>query len=386
MAIKRLGDTLVKYHCVFEAQNDVVTSEMIRLLIDSNNPYKIGSTFGYPRTAHDCAAVLYVIANMQECSGMRIHFSNSGVREKQIKTLTDILASKHGKLQVKELDLRGNKLTDKCVSDLFHRASAALQSLTYLDLINNRIGSTSIKYITLAKSSSSGCQLSVLDLSHNPLGVSCLQTLENAVRNDLLSKLKSLALAGSLTSDADTNAAWLTTFVEALSTHCPHLELLVLSENNLGVPGASALARVISKHHHHSQSNDKLNIGFLSNMYLSKTNLGDKGLCAFVKSLECVHHFDRLDLSDNDIHATGIASLADAVCAGKVVIKGSVSNLTLGDNPLGLEGTLAVGRMLSSSHCKSWTVNLSRCKLTADGGGLPNTNSVSIYLVRQSEM
>ena len=369
---------LIKCHCAFEAQNDVVNSEMIHILSAS---YSV--TFGSPGTAHDCAAVLYVIANMQECSDMGIYFDYSGVRENQIKTLTDILASKEGKLQVEELYLNGNKLTDKCVSDLFHRASAAFQSLTELNLSGNRIGSETIKSFAsmLAKSSSSGCQLSWLYLSHNPLGVSGLQTLENVVRDNLLSKLKYLSLDGSLTSDADTNAAWLTTFVEALSTHCPHLLILDLYENNLGVPGASALARVISKLRHHSQSNDRLNVTFLSDIQLHMINLGDEGLCAFVESLECVHHFDGLNLSDNGIHASGISSLADAVCSGKVVILlwRSMSQLLLCDNPLELEGTLAVGRMLSSSHCQpARMVNLSNCKLTTDGGGLPNTDSLNV--------
>ena len=315
---------------------------------------------------------------------MKIDFGYSGIGENQIKTLTDVLASKNGKLQVKELNLSGNKLTDRFVSDLFHRALAAFQSLTDLSLGDNRIGDESIKSITstLAKSSSSGCQLSVLDLSCNPLGVSGLQTLENVVRDNLLSMLESLYIDDSLTSNADTNAAWLTTFIEALSTHCPYLERLVLSLNNLGVPGASALARVISKLHYHSQSNDRLNVKYLSNMDLDKTNLGDKGLCAFVESLECVHHFHGLDLNDNGIRATGVASLADAVCSGKVVIlllNGSLlSPLNLSNNPLGLEGTLSVGRMLSSSHCQHWNVHLSRCKLTTDGGGLPNTDSLNV--------
>ena len=58
---------------------------------------------------------------------------------------------------------------------------------------------------------------------------------------------------GSVTSDADTNAVLLTTFVEVLSVHCPNLEELALSENNLGVPRATALARVISRHYRQSQ-------------------------------------------------------------------------------------------------------------------------------------
>ena len=314
--VAKKGNKIYLCHCAFEAQNDyIVNSEIIQLLLAPYNPY---STFGYPSTAHDCAAVLYVIANMQECSRMKINFSDSGVRENQIRTLTDILASKHGKLQVKELDLSGNKLTDKCLSDLFHRASAAFQSLTELNLRCNRIGRESIKL------SVKSCQ---------------------------------------------------TTFVEALSTHCPHLERLYLSENNLGVPGASALARVISKLHHHSQSKDRLNVRFLSNVHLRKTNLGDKGLCAFVENLECVHHFNRLYLNDNGIHATGIVSLADAVCSGKVVMEED-NELDLSDNPLGLEGTLAVGRMLSSSHCQLKSVILH--KVTTVGGAWSPSHSLNV--------
>ena len=356
-------------HCAFEAQNHVVNSEVIQFLISNKPCRKISGasysgkvTFGSPRTAHDCAAVLHVIANMPEWSGMDIDFSNSGVRENQIKTLTDVLASKHGKLQVKQLDLSGNKLTDKCVSDLFAGASAAFQILTNLDLSGNRIEGESIKSIAYiqAKLSSSRYLLLLLDTFDSP---------DLDVVRDYF-----LDLAGSLNSDADTNSAWLTTF----EAHCPLLARLVLSENNLGVPGASALARVISKLHHHSQSNDIFNVRFLSLMYLNKTNLGDEGLCAFVENLECIHHFDWLDLRDNGIHTTGIASLADAVCSGKVFFGGIVCQLNLSDNPLGLEGALAVGRMLSSSHCQPRIVHLSSCKLTTDGGGLPNTDSLKV--------
>ena len=60
-----------------------------------------------------------------------------------------------------------------------------------------------------------------------------------------------------------------------------------------------------------------------------------------------------LELKDNGIHATGVSCLADAVCSGKIVLKGLwTSKLDLSDNPLGLEGTVAIGRMLSSNHCQ----------------------------------
>ena len=376
-------DKLSICHCAFEAQNNSSNDKVIQVITD--NPSYSGVDFGSPRTAHDCTAVLYVIDNMQECSRLKINFSNSGISENQIRTLTDVLANKHGKLQVEKLDVSGNKLTDKSVSDLFHRASASFQSLTYLYLRGNSIGAESIKSITtaLAKSSSSGCRLSYLYLSNNPLGVSGLQALESAVLDDQLSKIEQLYLKGSLTSDADTNAAWLTTFVEALSAHCPHLELLDLSRNNLGVPGATALARVISRLQHQSQSDVGMIHGFmsqpslLSKIYLNQTNLGDEGLCAFIENIDGVCHLERLELKDNGIHTTGVSCLADAACSGKIVLDDG-SKLDLSDNPLGLEGTIAIGRMLSSNHCQLWSVDLSGCELTTAGGGLPNTDSLNL--------
>ena len=363
-------------HCAFEAQNNSTNDKVIQVLTD--NPSLFGGDFGSPRTAHDCAAVLYVIDNMQECSRLKIDFS--GISENQIRSLTDVLASKHGKLQVESLNLSGNKLTDKSVSDLFHRASAAFQSLTHLYLRGNSIGAESIKSITtaLAKSPSSGCRLSSLILSYNPLGVSGLQALESVVLDDQLSKVEKLNLEGSLTSDADTNVAWLTTFGEALSAHCPHLETLDLSQNNLGVPGATALARVISRLQHQSQSDVGMIHGFmtqpffLSRIHLNQTNLGDEGLCAFIENIDGVCHLDKLELKGNEIHATGVSCLADAVCSGKIVLKGT---LDLSDNPL---GTVAIGRMLGSNHCQPWYVYLSSCELTTAGGGLPNTDSLNL--------
>ena len=347
-------------HCAFEAQNAIVNSEV-----------QLDGVWNQPRNPHDCAALLYVIDNMQECSDLKIDFNNcSGVKEKRIRILADVLARKDGKLQVKWLWLRGNKLTDKSVSYLFNRASAAFQSLTYLDLSLNRIGAESIKSIStaLAKSSSSGCRLSVLVLSCNPIEVSGLQVLDNAVRKGVFSRLESLLLCKSLTSDDNTNASWLTTFVEALLAHCPHLRIFSVAQNNLGVPGATALARFISKFRQpHSTGDGKLS--------LYRTNLGDEGLCAFFNSLKGVYHFENLYLSSNDIHATGVSFLADVVCCGKIVIN---NELQLSNNALGITGALAVGRMLSSNHCQLKDLDLSECELTTAGGGLPYADPLNV--------
>ena len=302
-----LSDRLSLCHCAFEAHNDLVKKNITQYLV--THPLLDTVYFGYPHTAHDCSAVLYVIANLQECChGLEINFGSAS--ENQVKELLDILASKRGKLWISDLNLSGSRLT-----------------------------------------------------------VSSLQALESAVRGDVLAKLKNLYLEGSLTSDADTNAKGLAT----LFGHCPNLKSLDLSNNNLGVPGASSLAEL--------HVSDQL--------CLNKTNLGDEGLTILVKSLKAI---SRLELADNDIHASGVSCLADAVCSGELKLVFQIydflylyaSLLNLSGNPLGLEGTIAVGRMLIISQCKLLLdVRLSGCDLTTAGGGLPSTDSISCEAVGQ---
>ena len=281
-------------HCAFEAHNNLLVYEQVTQYLVTN-PYYGTVDFGFPRTAHDCSAVLYVIANLQECGcGLVINFCNTS--ENQIKELIHILASKKRKLSISELDLSGSRVT-----------------------------------------------------------ISSLQALESAVRGDVFAKLEDLHLDGSLTSDADTNAKWLAT----LSGHCPNLKNLHLSNNNLGVPEASALA--------------KLHVSGRLDLY--KTKFGDEGLTILVKGLKAISD---LELADNDIHASGVSCLADAVCLGELEIEGE---LDLSGNPLGLEGTIAVGRMLNCAHYIGYKVNLSRCDLTTAGGGLPITESISCEAV-----
>ena len=259
-------------------------------------------SLGCPLTTHECSAVLYVIANLHECGQYGLDLDFGITSDNQIKELMHILTNKKGKLWTSKLDLSGSRLT-----------------------------------------------------------VSSLRALESAVSGDVLAKLEDLNLEESLTSDADTNAKWLAT----LSDHCPNLESLDLSDNNLGVPGASAVAKI--------HVCDKL--------HLNKTNLGDKGLTILVESLKVI---SSLKLENNDIHASGVSRLADTVCSGelKLVYKYLLECLlNLSGNPLGLKGTIAVGRMLSSSHCELCNVHLSRCDLTTAGGDLPSTDSISCEAV-----
>ena len=365
-SIKHSTNCRVLCHCAFEAKSE---SEGFVNAIGNFASFKAYS-------AHDCTAILYVIANMQK-NKVIISFHNSGVRENQIRELADILAGKKGMVRVDTLDLSDNKLTDKCMSDLIHRAMTSFQSLSEINLKGNRIGSNSIKL--LAKSTFS--RLSYLTLSDCPLGVSGMQALEEAACTGSLHGLEMLNLAGSLTNDADVNGALLATSLGAIMSFNLSLTSLDLSRNNLGVPGASALARVLCQH---EQDYTPLGLYLLSGsgstesisirtIHLDEANLGDEGLVTFI---ECspqikVHN---LSLNGNGIHATGISLLADGVCAGKIVLKGFMSKLSLDDNPLGLEGAAAIGRMLSSSRCQLRRLSFCRCQLTTLGSRFLGTN------------
>ena len=354
--ISSIKYTTVLCHCAFEAKSD---TEGFVNAIGNFASFKAYS-------AHDCTAVLYAIATMQE-STVNIRFDNSGERENQIRELADILAGKKGMVQVEELNLSDNKLTDKCISDLIHRAVTSFQLLSQINLKGNRISSNSIKL--LGKSTFS--QLSYLTLSDCPLGVSGMQALEDAVCTGSLHGLERLNLAGSLTSDADVNGALLATSLGAIMSFNLSLTSLDLSRNNLGVPGASALGRVPCQCERDctplglyllsgSGSTESISI---RTIHLDETNLGDEGLIALV---ECSLHIkvNDLSLNGNGIHAAGISYLAHGVYAGKIVLRGFVSRLSLDDNPLGLEGVAAIGRILSSSFCQLWRLSLCRCQLT----------------------
>ena len=372
--VSYIRDELVCCHCAFEARNKVIVKKIIHLLIDKGESQYYRPWFGSPRTAHDCSAVLYVIDNMEECSqGMNIGFSGYHITENQIRALTNSLANKHGKLQVRKLDLSGNKLTCECVGNLLDRAANAFQSLEELNLRDTKIEPEKITII-LGKPS---CQaLSDLDLSHNNLGVSGLQALENVVNAGWLANLRRLELSGCLTDDANTNASALETFLKSLSAHCPRFYTLNLSDNDLGVPGASALAVAISQHNILTSPHYKWVSLWLNWINLNNTKLGDEGLRAFFENMESHYPFVYLNLNNNSIHATGLMCFASWL---KDVVEIDYEDLTcilyLGDNPLGHEGVITVGEILGTCDYGKMSVHLNRCHLTTAVDNIGNPPS-----------
>ena len=325
-------------------------------------------------TAFDSAAIIHVFANLQDCSGIDIVLPNCCLGDKQIAALAATLAGEHRKLQVSRMNLSGNNLTDQSVADLFDRASPAFsQSLLHIILSNNMIGPKAINSITTVLAKSFVCDRAggkaynqSFDISDNPLELESLNVLRDAMCAHKLANLVRLSLAGSLTSDADTNAE----LILALgSGHCRSLIRLDLSRNNLSVPGGKALGKVLP--HLHSGVS----------LHMEETMLGDEGIFAFAQNLEDTCELGDLYLENNDINTASMC-LAENICAGFISLLGSSFHLT--NNPLGLEGVIPVIRIVSSGHFLIEDIDLSGCQLTTAGRSVTNSDLVNAMDIQQS--
>jgi Ran GTPase-activating protein (RanGAP) involved in mRNA processing and transport len=226
------------------------------------------------------------------------------------------------------------------------------QLLHDLDLNDNMI-----KTVNFLKSPFNS--LTGLHLSNNPLGINGLITLKTAIEGGSLSSLLTLDLKNCFTRNthSNINPIEFSKFLRALSAHCQRLITIDLSHNNLGVTGAIELAKVRSQH-----------IAFLSRFQnwwcqvkLTSTNLSDEALCSFAKELQCTWCFGALQLGDNDIHATGLGCLVEAIDKGKI----SVTKLELENNPLGLNGVTEIGKLLSinQDQLQLTCISLKNCQL-----------------------
>ena len=372
------SNTLLLCHFAFEANQgsmDALVASKIKDCVRFNI-----------HTAFDFSAAAHVLGKLQDCSYIIIDLSNCGLDNKQVTALAEALAGEHRKLKVPYINLGGNKLSDQSVADLFDRALPAFcQSLQRIELRNNMIRPKAIKSITivLAESLVVATELddyerryggyTMLSLDDNPLGTDGVRALRDALCANKLVNLMILSLAGSLTDNQDTNAE----LILALgSGHYHSLRNLDLSRNILGEPGGKALGKVLP--HLHSEVSLRLN----------ETMLGDEGISAFSQNLQDTCKLRSLYLENNDIHLAGISCLAESVFAGKILLS-NMSTLVLTNNPLGLEGVIAVVKILSAcsdhflrtDHVLS--IDLSECQLTTAGGIATNPDFDNAVGLRQ---
>ena len=299
---------LLMSHCSFESMDDAVSTKVAKHL----NGYL--DRYGVAQTPHDCMAVFHVLRHhcVEHCPKVDVPLDGCGLTDKQLKELTDILSSANGKMQVRQLHLGNNKLTNTGVNDLFERASASFSTLEWLWVVGNNITDVIPSFVHTRCNT-----LTKLTLSNNPLGVSGIQSLETATEACLLVNLKGLSLSNALTEDADINGALLTTLLPYIAAYCPHLMQFDLGSNNLGVPGACALRDVFAN-------------------FTSR--------CRFT-----------LDLSDTKLNSEAVIILSQCACAADRSCEyGSdmlFSILSVNNNPLGYDGLLALFQMLWCQNC-----------------------------------
>ena len=231
-------------HCAFEARNAIVTNEVVKALKSTRS--EIFTHFGDPSTAYDCAAIIYVISNVEEYSLAKINLKNC-LMESQLKELENVLANKIGILCVKALDLSNNRLSDQGVSNLFRRAPAAFESLEILYLRCNQIEREAVSAIMLVLKRAPSRSLKQLDLSYNPLTTPALTELQDAVYSGTIENLEILFLQRSLTKDAEINLQFLSRFIRSLTSNCKFLRRLNLSANDLGKPRNPIIKTIVSE-------------------------------------------------------------------------------------------------------------------------------------------
>ena len=230
-------------HLSYEAKNNVVNQKVVEAisLVDTRV-----LRFGHSHNVYDCTSMVYVLQNVtQECK-VEINFQDCNLKPEHINHLANALHEKSGIVQVRGLNLSGNKLSDSLVVDFFSKAAATLKILKILILRKCDIGTTlDIKAILSALTESASQTLTHFDLSFNPISISFLQTLQKHIESyATFESLQNLGLKGSLKHDVTTS--FLVKFSYTLSSNCKCLRRLDLSDNNLGEPGNPDLSKVIS--------------------------------------------------------------------------------------------------------------------------------------------
>lgn len=342
--------TLNLCHSAFESNNDLIFNKVIEAILvdrsdDEDFTYPSASLYSY--SAYDCAVVINVIGHIMQDCVLDVCFDNCGIRQDQINHLGEVI--KHTNVQIGTMELNGNKLVN--VNGLFSTAqNNNFQFLYDLNLNDNMI--KTIKFLKLPFNSLTG-----LRLSNNPLGVNGLITLKTAIESGSLPKLMTLDLKNCFTRNTPSNIdpSEFSNFLRALSAHCQLLIILDLSQNNLGVNGAIELAKVRSQHIAISSNYQK----WWCQVKLTSTNLSDEALCSFTETLQCTWCFGDLQLGGNDIHATGLGYLVDAIGKGNV----SATKLEFDNNPLGYNGVSEIGKLLSINHDQLTCIRLKNCHL-----------------------
>ena len=231
-------------HLSYEAKCDVVNQKVVEAISIMGTGVL---RFGQSRDVYDFNSMVYMLQNVTQESEVEINFQDCILRPEHVNHLANALCEKSSIIQIKGLNMSGNRLSNSLAVDFFNKGATALKSLKVLILRNCDIGTTlDIKAMLSALTESTSPTLTHFDLSFNRISISFLQVLQQHLESyGTFESLQSLGLKGSLNNDVTTT--FLANFSDALSSKCKCLRRLDLSENYLGEPGNPDLSKVISQ-------------------------------------------------------------------------------------------------------------------------------------------
>lgn len=127
----------------------------------------------------------YVIENIMQEYEVEINVQDCCLNPEHINRLAIALGDNSSVVQVRGLNLSGNKLNNSLAVDFFGRAATAFKSMRILILRNCEIGTSFDIQAILSALTMSSCQiLTHLDLSYNPISMSFLQTLQCHIQSN----------------------------------------------------------------------------------------------------------------------------------------------------------------------------------------------------------
>ena len=198
--------------------------------------------------------------------------------------------------------------------------------ITYLDICNlaHHVTETQLQHVSLIASDNypntvvESSNLTNLDMRNTKIRGCChIKCLEIGIVNKYLTNLEWLCLSNTLSDNAKENGVLLCTLLPAIASHCPCLETLDLSKNNLGVPGADALGEAFLQ---------LVSVGGKLDIDLSEASFNSEAVIAFIEKAT---------------HASGNFTVSRSPIAE--------ITLTLNENPIGYKGLVSILKMVSTS-------------------------------------
>ncbi len=224
-----------------------------------------------------------------------------------------------------EINLRidNNPLGHSGLSAIFRMLSNENCPVTRLDLDHTHavnqglITATDFEMETLTFPGQCSKLKSLSFQNNKPSGDTHVACLTMAIKANIFGNLERMQLSNTLPDNVEENGRLLTELLPSIASHCPHLNDLDLSENNLGVPGASAIGEAFVR------------------------------LATNRKEL-------KLNLSETNLDSEAAKEFSDKVLASLEDVSNPLSceiDLRVDNNPLGHSGLLAIFRMLSNENC-----------------------------------